>query len=418
MNRLLVIAYYTPPLGLSGVMRVTKLCKFLPDFGWEPIILTVKPVAYYAYDQELVRDLNRAKVFRTESLDPNRIYYRLQVGGCRLRNPRTEDGEQRAGTREETAKIGNRARLLNFLFLPDAKIGWYPFAISAGRKIIAEFKPQVVFATAPPWSSLLIGLKLSQKNNLPFIADFRDPWPTGFQTPPFYQRPFLNNLLKRIFARASLVLAVNKGTAERIAPKGEQKIEILENGFDPDEFREVKIEEMAKLEAEKGAGFRIVYVGNLFENQREMEGFITALSSIPDVRFYLAGSADCKSQQLLEAQPQVKLLGKVPHQQAIALMKGADALLYIGKPNQPVGLKLYEYLGAYKPIIIWGKGADEASELIKEFESGMVCENGEELKCFIREVRENPSRFTRVDRNRLNRRFQAEWLARRLSSLL
>jgi glycosyltransferase involved in cell wall biosynthesis len=339
---------------------------------------------------------------------------------------------------EETAKIGSRVRLLNFLFLPDAKIGWYPFAISAGRKIIEDFKPQVVFATAPPWTALLIGSSLAKRFHLPFVADFRDPWPLGFQPPPFYQRPFLKKMLKSVFARARLVLAVNKGTkmvlerflfsslrclelnTQNQEPKTIFRIELLENGFDPDEYREakVKVEETANLEAENGAGFRIVYVGNLFENQKEIEGFIAALSSIPDVWFYLAGSADRKSQQRLEAQPRVKLLGKVPHQQAIAVMKGADALLYIAKPNQPVGLKLYEYLGACKPIIIWGKGADEARELVKEFESGMACENGEELRWFIREVRENPSRFTRGDRSRLNRRFQAQWLARRLSSLL
>jgi spore coat polysaccharide biosynthesis predicted glycosyltransferase SpsG len=71
VKRVLFVAYYTPPLGLSGVMRVTKLTRFLPEFGWEVLLLTVKDVAYYAYAPDLVADLSKAKVFRTASLDPN-----------------------------------------------------------------------------------------------------------------------------------------------------------------------------------------------------------------------------------------------------------------------------------------------------------------------------------------------------------
>ncbi len=403
MNRLLVIAYYTPPLGLSGVMRVTKLCKFLPDFGWEPIILTVKDVAYYAYDENLLSDLSRAKIFRTESLDPNRILRILQnVKGKRQKAKR----EPPLGSRYDLAR---GARLLNFIFLPDAKVGWMPFAIKEGKRLIGELKPQAVLATAPPWSALLIGLKLAQNGNLPFIADFRDPWPAGFQAPPFYQRPFLKKILKRIFAGASMVLAVNKGTAQRIAHYGEEKIAILENGFDPDEFI---------IAPEKLPGFSILYVGNLYENQQEIAGFLSALTQLPDVRFYLAGNIDKESQKMLQKNKQVTLLGRVPHSRALALMKGADALLYIGKPGQPVGLKLYEYLGAQKPIIVWAENALEAADLVKEMDAGSSCNDAVSLGRFIQEIKENPNRFSGKDRSRFNRRNQAEWLALRLKSLL
>lgn len=403
MNRLLVVAYYTPPLGLSGVMRITKLCKFLPDFGWEPIILTVKPVAYYGYDENLLNELHQAQIFRTESLDPNRL---LRI----LQNVKGKSGKEK-GERE----LGNKfnwasgARLLNFILLPDAKVGWIPFAIREGKRLIQALKPKAVFATAPPWSALLIGLKLAQKGNLPFIADFRDPWPAGFQTPPIYQRPFLKKMLKRIFACASLVLAVNKGTAKRISPSAEQEITILENGFDPDEFMVVP---------EKLQGFSILYLGNLYENQKEIADFLSALEHLSDVRFYLAGNVDRESQKLLQANKQVTLFGKVPHSRAIALMKGADALLYIGKPQQPVGLKLYEYLGANKPIIVWGEGAEEAVELVKELAAGSLCTDTDGLERTIQEIKENPDRFCEKDRSRFNRRNQAEWLALRLKSLL
>jgi len=399
MNRLLVIAYYTPPLGLSGVMRITKLCKFLPDYGWQPVILTVKPVAYYAYDPKLLADLNRVQIYRTESLDLNRLLRIFVKTGQR------KIGSSAAGT----------GRLLNFILFPDAKIGWLPFAISAGKKIIAELKPQAVFATAPPWTALLIGAQLAGYAGLPFIADFRDPWPAGFQTPPFYQQSALKKLLKNILTAAELVLTVNPGTAARLATvtTGKnahlKKIKILENGFDPEDLM---------VQPEKLEGFSILYAGNLYENLAQIKGFIKALSLVPEAKFYLAGEVDQKSRKMLSSHPQVVLLGRVTHSRVWALMKGADLLLYIGKPEQPVGLKLYEYLGANRPILIWGDNEFEATELIKEFAAGRRCNDAESLLNFIQEIKQNPNRFCEKDKTRLNRRFQAEWLAQQLDQII
>ncbi len=397
MNRVLIVAYYTPPLGLSGVMRVTKLCKYLPDFGWEPVILTVKPVAYYAYDPGLLSDLARTKIIRTESLDPNRLLMRLR-------------GEKLSRWAGE-----GRSRFLNFVFFPDAKIGWYPLGISAGKRLVKDYQPKLVFATAPPWTSLLIGAHLADQAGLPFVADFRDPWPTGFQTPPFYQQPVLKWLLKRIFRRADLVLVVNRGTAEQLKTglggegRYSEKIKILENGFDPEEFA---------VEPERLEGFSLFYAGNLFGNYRQIVEFVNALSQVPEARFYFAGSIDQRSGKLLAAHPQVVLLGKVAHSRVCALMKGADALVYVGKPAQPVGLKLYEYLGANRPILVWGDGDLEAVELVKEFGAGRWCKDAVGLAGFIQEIRQNPDIFCKENRTRLNRRFQAELLAQEFNRIV
>ncbi len=397
MNRLLIVAYYTPPLGLSGVMRVTKLCKYLPEFGWEPIILTVKPVAYYAYDPQLLEELKGVKIFRAESLDPNRL--------MRLMN-----------RRPKTFRLRSRLR---FLFFPDTKIGWFPFAVALGKKVIPGLNPQVIFATAPPWTALLVGLKLSCYFGLPFVCDFRDPWPTGFQPPPRWQRPLLARLGEKIIQQANLILAVNRGTAAQLSEFGirnkKLRIEILENGFDPEGF---------SVQPEKLNGFSILYVGNLWQNRPEIERFLSALTKVPFAQFYLAGGVDQETGELLKTHPQVTLLGTRPHLQVLALMKGADALLYLGKPNQPVGLKLYEYLGAERPIIIWGKGHHEAIELTKMVNVGFVCDESESLARVLMEIRGKRAEGGGVVGlrssvlKRFNRRFQAESLARRLNELL
>ncbi len=393
MRRLLVVAYYTPPLGMSGVMRVTKLCKFLPEFGWQPLILTVKPVAYYHYDPALVGDLSRSKLYRTESLDPNRLFNVL-----------------RSKTRKLRPVLGNGlsagARLLNYLLFPDSKVGWLPFGSVAGRHIIDAEKPSAIFASAPPFTALLLGVRLKAHGHVPLVLDFRDPWPTGFAEPPRHQRAAFRRLRRYLVEHADATLAVNQGTARAVSPRAE----VLDNGFDPTEF---------EVPAASLEGLSIVHVGNLWQNQAEVASFVQALRARSKARLYLAGRTDSATRQAFGSDPQVRFLGPVSHEQACSLMKGATALLYIGKPHQPVGLKLYEYFGAGRPIIVWGSGAEEAEQLVLEAKAGTACGlDPDRLLAALDDAVSRPGPLAHAGQDRFNRRLQARWLSDRLESLI
>lgn len=393
MRRLLVVAYYTPPLGLSGVMRVTKLCKFLPEAGWQPLILTVKPVAYHSYDPLLLEDLKNSRIYRTESADPNRLFNLVRSQAKKL-------------TPALPQVIGNGPRFLNYVLFPDSKVGWLPFGSVAGRRIIDREKPSAIFASAPPFTALLLGVRLKAHAHVPLAADFRDPWPTGFARPPRHQRAALRRLRRYFVEHSDLVLAVNDGTARAVGPG----CEVLDNGFDPTDF-EV---EPAKLE-----GPSVVHVGNLWQNQAEVSSLVEALRQRPEAKVYLAGRVDGETRRRFEHNPQVRLLGTLPHGEACALMKGADVLLYVGKPEQPAGIKLYEYLGARRPIVVWGEGSDEAAGLVTEAGAGVACglDEGKLTEGFD-EMKRDPARFTQASRDRFNRRSQARRLADRLEALI
>ena len=393
MRRLLVVAYYMPPLGLSGVMRVTKLCKFLPEAGWKPLILTVKPVAYYHYDPRLLDDLKASRIYRTESADPNRLFNLVRSKAKKL-TPALAQG------------LGAGPRLLNHVLFPDSKIGWLPFGSVAGRHIIDQEKPAAIFASAPPFTALLLGVRLKAHAHVPLAADFRDPWATGFARPPRHQRAALRRLRRYLVEHSELVLAVNSGTARAVGPR----CEVLDNGFDPTDF-EV---EPANLD-----GLGIVHVGNLWQNQAEVSALVAALRQRPEARLYLAGRVDGETRRRFEHDPQVRLLGTLPHGDACTLMKGAAALLYIGKPAQPVGIKLYEYLGARRPIVVWGEGSDEAAGLVTEAGAGVACGlDAGKLVEALDEMKRNPAQFAQTSRDRFDRRCQARWLADRLESLI
>jgi hypothetical protein len=393
VRRLLVVAYYMPPLGLSGVMRVTKLCKFLPEAGWQPLILTVKPVAYYHYDSLLLEDLKASRIYRTESADPNRLLNLVRSKAKKL-TPALAQG------------LGAGPRLLNHVLFPDSKIGWLPFGSVAGRHVIDREKPAAIFASAPPFTSLVLGVRLKAHAHVPLAIDFRDPWPTGFARPPRHQRAALRRLRRYFVAHSELVLAVNDGTARAVGPR----CEVLDNGFDPTDFEVGP----ARLD-----GFGIVHVGNLWQNQAEVSALVEALRLRPEAKLYLAGRVDGETRRRFEHNPQVRLLGTLPHDEACALMKGAAALLYIGKPAQPVGIKLYEYLGARRPIVVWGTGADEAARLVTDAEAGVACGLDDvKLAEALDEMKRDPALFSRTSRDRFNRRCQVRWLADRLESLI
>ena len=129
MKRVLVIAYYFPPMGMGGVQRTMKFVRYLPDFGWDPIILTVKDVLYHARDESLLHEIQERSIIRTESLDPQRILWKLM---------RSE--KKRTGTRspQKPSILLERINrnLLTWFLIPDPKILWTPHAICRAKRLI------------------------------------------------------------------------------------------------------------------------------------------------------------------------------------------------------------------------------------------------------------------------------------------
>ncbi|TNE34618.1 glycosyl transferase family 1, partial [bacterium] len=151
-KKVLVIAYYFPPMGLSGVQRTLKFVKYLPEFGWEPTVLTTSSGSYFAYDDSLLEEIAGTNIIRTED----------------------KSTKQRKYPSTFNQKIG---RFVNGFFMqPDSKIGWKKKAIAVGSKIIEESKPDVILSTAPPFTSHLVAAELADKYGIPLVLDYRDQW--------------------------------------------------------------------------------------------------------------------------------------------------------------------------------------------------------------------------------------------------
>ncbi len=191
--KILLIAYYFPPLGGAGVSRPVALLKRLPKFGIDVDVLTVKKISYRTYEPELLDDLDRSRIYRTGSFDPQRIMYLL-------------------GMRKIKEKTISKGRSLIDSFFPDSKVGWVKQAVKVGRVLAENKKYDLLLSTSPPISTHLVAKKLSKEFKIPYIADFRDYW-TSYKPEDWYSQEKditrAKKLLNEICKTASGVTSVS-----------------------------------------------------------------------------------------------------------------------------------------------------------------------------------------------------------------
>ena len=241
MNKVLIITYYWPPSGGAGVQRWLKFSKYLPEFGWEPVILTVDPryAAFAVTDNSLIDDIpSSLRVYSTPATDYFRIY-----GKNRSKIPSAGFANSLNNTLKE--------KVLRFIrgnfFIPDPRKGWNKFAFKKACELIESEGINHVITTSPPHSTQLIGLKIRKKyKNIKWIADLRDPWTDIYYYNQFYHTSIAKHidsgLERRVLTNADRIITVGESlkSSFSLKVKGiENKTEVITNGYDEDDFRHV-----------------------------------------------------------------------------------------------------------------------------------------------------------------------------------
>ncbi|MBD3387123.1 glycosyltransferase [candidate division KSB1 bacterium] len=343
---LLIIAYYFPPVGMSGTQRVAKFAKYLPENGWQAVVLTVKPILYFSLDKSLLQDIGDTPVIRTESLDPQRILYRF-------------------GKRKKTAAAGRSAGLLNlnkvlsFFCLPDLKRLWHLHAMQVVRKLHKQYRFDAVFSTSPPHSVHLLARHISGKYQIPWIADFRDSWSGGVvvQEPTWFHRYMNKRLQRSVVKRADAVIGVTTGIIDQLLLDNEKKFYYIPNGFDPDDYP--KANRRAKRQVvfcHCGSVTKFSHPGPLLEAIQLLLKRKPDLKTILLFQFVgydaLGNFRDMVRQFGLDQVVQV--ISYKSHRQALQYVVDADALVLIArgrKEDRFIPGKTYEYIGAQKNIL-------------------------------------------------------------------
>jgi len=422
-QNVLIISYYWPPSGGSGVQRWMYFAKYLSDFGIKPTVITVdeKYASYPSLDLTLNDLIQNVSVHKTKTLEPLRFYSFLKSGKSNKIVPQGNVGGEKKGVLD---KIASYVRA-NF-FIPDARIGWNKYAFSKAKELLLHQDFDCVITTGPPHSTHLVGQKLKKEFNIKWMADFRDPWVEVYYNKLFKRTNKKDALDKRlelgVLSEADIVLTVGPSMAELLSakiPSAKPKFHYIYNGFDSFKFKDLK--------KQKNEVFTIRYVGTLTENYPYKE-FITAINLLEnygvDIKIELIGNIESSVFSYFKKHTycNVQTIPAVSHSRAIQYMKDADILVLLlpFMENAQIMLtgKLFEYLATENPILCIGDLKADAVKIVEQLGNSKSFQSGEikKISDFIVSTYENPNGINEIELN--SNRFSRYETTRELSNLI
>lgn len=380
MPRVLYLTYYYPPSGGSGVQRSLKMTRYLPEFGWEPVVVTVDPAfaAYPDQDPDLVADIPPdLHVVRTRSWDPYALYGRMKGKG---KAEVVSTGFVQEGPISRAERLARWVR--GNLFLPDARVFWVPFAVRAAAKVLENTPCDVVLTSGPPHSTHLAGWWLHQMHGIPWVADIRDPWTSiyYYESMPRTRiaRTFDAYLERKIWAEASATVTVGEAMADHVEERSGKRPVVIRNGFDAADFAHTLPPSRPKNHCVMG------FVGTFIGQQNpetlwEVWAKLRAEGRLSALRLRLTGAIDATVLHSLSRaglRDVVEVQPYVPHAAAIQAMRDAHLLLLpINRTDGAERIltgKLFEYVASGTPVLALGPAGSEVGTVLREAGAGSM----------------------------------------------
>lgn len=351
-NRVLFIAYHFPPLrGSSGLLRSAKFCRYLPQSGWEPVVLTAHPRAYEEHNGwQMPPGFGGLRVIRAFALDARR---HLSING----------------------------RYLQSTALPDRWVSWIIGGVPAGLWQIRQQKIKVIFSTYPIASAILIGYLLHRLSGKPWVVDFRDPLVEyTYPSDPAVMAAH-RWIESKVIKHASLIIFTARSSLrmyqQRYPKLPEQRFLLLPNGYDEEDFESLR--RTVETPKSKSGPFRLVHAGTIYPDARDpshlfgalarlkREGRLDASRLLIDLR--APGFEDQYSTQLrnLKIDDMVRVLPALPYQESLADQAEADGLLLLQGPScdRQIPAKAYEYLRTGKLILALTSETGDTADLLR-----------------------------------------------------
>ncbi len=363
MKKVLIITSCFPPEGGGGVRRVLGYARYLPEHGWQPVILTpLKKNPLFPDEAEGRRWQRSGWVYYTPWLD-----IRGAISAVEKFIPDLRPAPKKAFANYLTAnKTGIYPWLRQWLLVPDEFITWLRPAVRRAMKIVASLRPEAVISMGPSHVSHMVGHYVAKKHGLAWIADFKDPWASNpfVSYPSSFHKRLNRHLERRVLETCSMAITVSKSICsglQELAPG--LQAEVLPNGYDPASFKGTS------TQPEKELPLRIIHAG-IFYGARTPFPFLEALKILktrgvtPDeVKATFLGAATDQTRMAVEKtglEDYVEVKGHVPHREAVEAIASHDVCLLLPGPGSgTITGKVFEYLAAGKPILcIGGKGGD------------------------------------------------------------
>lgn len=368
-----MVSYTFPPTGGAGVQRIVKFIKYMRNYGYEPVVLTVKNASVPLHDESLLKDIPEGiTIIKAKTLEPS-----YKVKNFIL--------EKRKKEWKNYFEL-----IIRNLLIPDPQVLWYPGIIKNILQLRKK-KPDLIFVTAPPFSSLIAGIFAKIILKRPLVSDFRDEW-VGFLAGSFWSNLsgnkrislFLEKLLERFVVKASdLIIVASPGYVDTFKLKYgrlvENKIHCITNGYDPSDFSfgpdRKKYADI--LDKDK---FNIVYMGTVWPAV-SLKYFLDGAMKTESkelINLIVIGRITANEEPVIESYSNnlnIIKLGYCYHEKAVQIANRADALLVTLSPvegtERIIPAKIFEYMAFRKPIIaIVPNGS--AGDILKEYSGSLI----------------------------------------------
>ena len=398
MKRVLVITYYWPPTGGSGVQRWVKFARYLPSEGWQPVIYTPENPEQLAVDHSLEAEIPEGlEVIKTRITEPYELYKKF----LRRSGHSKEAVEVNPVNAQNKSLIQKAAMWVRGnLFRPDPRCMWIGPSVRFLKKYLEEHPVDLIVSTGPPQSMHLIGRKLSLQTGIPWIADFRDPWTKIF----YFKHLSMTKATERwhhkmegkVLDDAAAVVAVSPLVQKEFQEMTQTPVELITNGFDESDFAA----EAGNAAAGSPEGdFTITHTG-LFAADGNPTALWEMLSEIcaqdnmfkTRLRIRLVGKTDA---QIISAIKESGLeenlidMGYQPHNVAVEQQREASVLILPlrKEPEYKAVLpgKLFEYLASQRPVLGIGQPDGAMAMILDDTRTGVTIdwEDRESLRKFI-----------------------------------
>jgi len=372
MRRVLIVAYYFPPIGGIGAIRMAKFAEYLPSLGWEPTVLAPGETPH-PLDREL--HVREDRVVRSRSIELSRLGRAVPGKPSERAGPGTAHPSPAFGIRQAIRRAAHR-----YVFYPDGQIGWYLGAVRAGRRALAHGEFDVIYSSSNPITAHLVARSLHRHSGLPWIAEFRDPWSDRLGADHPYAR-HAKRLSRRIAREADRVIVPTPTMASHLAEVWGRDIDVVMNGHD------VQARPLAPTDDPT-----ITHVGTYYPGRQDLRVVWEALRRrradgarpVPRIRF-VGPLPEELAAELGEfgLTDLVETTGFVAHDAAMAAMRSSSLLVASGFTGEdPLSLgvipaKLFEYLASGLPILYVGKPSDDAWRLLDGERSCSLVEFGD-----------------------------------------
>lgn len=407
-KKVLIITYYWPPSGGAGVQRWLKFVKYLRDFGWEPIVYTPSnpenPVEDPSHQKDLPKDL---QVIKTKIWEPYDLY-RSFIGQKKNEkiNPAFQT-DQKKVKKSESFAVWLRG---NF-FIPDPRKFWIKPSVKFLGDWLENNPVDAIVSSGPPHSMHMIARGLHRKTNIPWIADFRDPWTSidfydDLKLTAWADRKH-HRMERSVLEEAEIVLSVGKTMNQEFidllkgygAKFNPDKFVVITNGYDEDD--------VFKGDLTPDSKFSIAHLGTM-SHARNPEVLWKVLKRLSDadadfarrLEIKLVGKTDnsvVDSVKSFGLEHALNLIPYLPHHEVVKVQQQSRLLLLVlNNSRNAKGIltgKFFEYMSAKRPVLAIGPVDGDAAEIIREANAGTIAGYGDEELLFA-QVKDAYEKFT------------------------